>query len=150
MIPLDFGLEEIKKIIDEAYKLAWDTLTEYREKIDFITEFLLRNEIMDDEQFIAAMAEDATMEGVEALVTEKKRRSEEENKRKLEEIEERKRQEEQRRRELEKALGISDDDETAEGVPEIEAPKATNSDENPSDGEGDDTPSSDTPTDETK
>ncbi len=142
--------EEIKKIIDEAYKLAWDTLTEYREKIDFITEFLLRNEIMDDEQFIAAMAEDATMEGVEALVTEKKRRSEEENKRKLEEIEERKRQEEQRRRELEKALGISDDDETAEGVPEIEAPKATNSDENPSDGEGDDTPSSDTPTDETK
>ena len=112
---------EIKKIVDEAYKLAWDTLTEYREKLDFITEFLLRNEIMDDEQFEAAMKEGATMEEVEALVTEKKRRSEEENKRRQAEMEEKKRQEEQARRELEKALGISDDDE--EKAPEIEAPQ---------------------------
>jgi cell division protease FtsH len=110
---------EIKKIIDEAYKLAFDTLTEYRGKIDFITEFLLRNEIMDDEQFIEAMKDDATMESVEALVTEKKRRSEEENKRKLAQIEEQKRADEQKRRELEKALGISDDEEE---IPAIEAP----------------------------
>ena len=116
---------EIKKIIDEAYKLAWDTLTEYREKIDFITEFLLRNEIMDDEQFVEAMKKDATMEQVEALVTEKKRRSEEENKRKLEQLEQKKREEEARRRELERALGISDDeDDIPEAIPEIEAPSA--------------------------
>ena len=112
---------EIKKIVDEAYRLAWDTLTEYREKLDFITEFLLRNEIMDDEQFEAAMKEGATMEDVEALVTEKKRRSEEENKRRQAEIEEKKRQEEEARRELERALGISDEDE--EKSPEIEAPQ---------------------------
>jgi cell division protease FtsH len=119
---------EIKKIIDEAYRLAWDTLTEYREKLDFITEFLLRNEIMDDEQFELAMKEGATMEEVEALVTEKKRRSEEENKRRQAEIDEKKRQEEQTRRELEKALGISDDEE--ENTPEIEAPQNDENNEN--------------------
>ncbi|MBO5374190.1 MAG: hypothetical protein J6A54_01920, partial [Clostridia bacterium] len=113
---------EIKKIIDEAYKLAWDTLTEYREKIDFITEFLLRNEIMDDEQFVEAMKDGATMESVEALVTEKKRRSEEENQRRLAQLEEERRQEEIKRRELERALGISDDDDTEDPVAEIEAP----------------------------
>ena len=110
---------EVKKIIDEAYKLAWDTLTEYKGKIDFITEFLLRNEIMDDEQFVEAMKEDATMESVEALVTEKKRRSEEENKRRQEALNAQKLQEEQMRRELEKALGISDDDD--EGAEEVDA-----------------------------
>jgi cell division protease FtsH len=119
---------EIKKIIDEAYRLAWDTLTEYREKLDFITEFLLRNEIMDDEQFELAMKEGVTMEEVEALVTEKKRRSEEENKRRQAEIDEKKRQEEQTRRELEKALGISDDEE--ENTPEIEAPQNDENSEN--------------------
>ena len=47
--------------------------------------------------------------------------SEEENKRRQAEMEEKKRQEEEARRELEKALGISDDDE--EKSPEIEAPQ---------------------------
>ena len=65
------------------------------------------------------------MEQVEALVTEKKRRSEEENKRKLEQLEQKKREEEARRRELERALGISDDeDDIPEAIPEIEAPSA--------------------------
>ncbi len=118
---------EIKKIIDEAYKLAYDTLTEYRAKIDFITEFLLRNEVMDDEQFVAAMKEDATMEEIEALVTEKKRRSEEENKRRLAQIEEQRLEAERKRRELEKALGISDEDETdIKIVPVIEEPEVQN------------------------
>ena len=141
---------EIKKIIDEAYKLAYDTLTEYRGKIDFITEFLLRNEIMDDEQFVAAMKDDATMEEVEALVTEKKRRSEEENKRRLAQIEEKRLDEERRRRELERALGISDDDDNdgETDVPVIEAPKNANdtaSDEMPND-DGEQKPSDDNTT----
>jgi cell division protease FtsH len=119
---------EIKKIIDESYALARELLLKYREKLDFITEFLLRNEIMDDEQFELAMKEGVTMEEVEALVTEKKRRSEEENKRRQAEIDEKKRQEEQTRRELEKALGISDDEE--ENTPEIEAPQNDENSEN--------------------
>jgi hypothetical protein len=78
-------------------------------RIDFITEFLLKNEIMDDEQFVEAMKPDATMEQVEALVTEKKRRSEEENKRRALEIENAKKEAEEERRRLERELGLSDD-----------------------------------------
>ena len=102
---------EIKKIVDEAYNLATELLTKYREKLDFITEFLLRNEIMDDEQFVLAMKEGVTMEEVEALVTEKKKRSEEENKRRALEIEKAKKDAEEERKRLERELGLSDDEE---------------------------------------
>ena len=57
--------DEIKKIIDEAYAKAKDILSANRGKLDFIAQFLVENEIMDDEQFKAAM--------------ETRRRSEEEN-----------------------------------------------------------------------
>ena len=105
---------EIKKIIDESYNLAKELLTKYREKLDFITEFLLRNEIMDDEQFEAAMKEGATMEEVEALMTEKKKRSIEENERRMRQLEEQKRFAEEERKRLERELGLSDDEVTAE------------------------------------
>jgi cell division protease FtsH len=101
---------EIKKIIDESYNLAKELLTKYREKLDFITEFLLRNEIMDDEQFEAAMKEGATLEEVEALMTEKKKRSIEENERRARKLEEEKRQAEEERKRLERELGLSDDE----------------------------------------
>ena len=108
---------EIKKIIDESYNLAVELLTKYREKLDFITEFLLRNEIMDDEQFALAMKEGVTMEEVEALVTEKKKRSQEENERRARQLEEQKRQKRQKeeeRRRLERELGLIDDSEATE------------------------------------
>ena len=117
--------QEIKKIVDEAYRLAWNTITEYKEKLDFITEFLLRNEIMDDEQFEAAMKEGATMEEVEALMTEKKRRSEEENRRKQAQLEEKKRLEEERRRQLEAMLGIADGDSAQNNAENAEIPQIT-------------------------
>ena len=101
---------EIKKIIDEAYNLAKELLTKYRDKLDFITEFLLRNEIMDDEQFEAAMKDGATLSEVEALMTEKKKRSIEENERRARQLEEQRRQAEDERRRLERELGLSDDE----------------------------------------
>ena len=104
---------EIKKIIDEAYNLATKLLSENREKLDFITEFLLRNEVMDDEQFALAMQEGVTMEEVEALVTEKKRRSEEENKLRAQKLEEERNRALEERKRLEKELGLSDDEEEA-------------------------------------
>ena len=104
---------EIKKIIDEAYALATSLITEKREKLDFVTEFLLRNEVMDDEQFALAMQDDVTMEQVEALVTEKKRRSEEENKRRAERLAQEKRNAEEERKRLERELGLSDDEDEA-------------------------------------
>ena len=100
---------EIKKIIDESYNLAVELLTKYREKLDFITEFLLRNEIMDDEQFALAMKDGVTMDEVEALVTEKKKRSQEENERRARQMEEQKKMQEDERRRLERELGLSDD-----------------------------------------
>ncbi len=71
--------KEIKKLLDEGYALAKRVLEEQRAKLDFVAEFLLKHEIMDGEQFAAAMDHDATMEELEAMAEEKKRRSESEN-----------------------------------------------------------------------
>ena len=86
---------EIKRIIDEAYVKAKEVLSSQRKKLDFIAEFLVRYEIMDDEQFKAAMeAESATVEDIAAIGEERRRRSEEENKlREAAEAEARKRDE---------------------------------------------------------
>jgi cell division protease FtsH len=109
---------EIKKIVTEAYDLAYSTIEKYRDKLDFITEFLLKYEIMDDEQFALAMTEGATMEQVENLVTEKKRRSEEENKRRAEKLEAERQKALEERHRLERELGLLDDED--ENVPQIE------------------------------
>ena len=109
---------EIKKIVDESYALAMQILTENKEKLDFIADFLLKHEVMDDEQFACAMKPDATMEEVEGLVTAKKRRSEEENRRRLEKLAAEKEAEQKaiidERRRMEAELGMSDDDEDAQ------------------------------------
>ena len=112
---------EIKKIVDEAYNLAYSIIEENREKLDFITEFLLRYEVMDDEQFALAMKDGVTMEEVEALVTEKKRRSEEENKKRAQKLADEKKRAMDERRRLERELGLADDDESEEKTAESEA-----------------------------
>ena len=102
--------KEIKRIIDEAYAEAKKLLSEHHEKLDFIADFLVANELMDDEQFKLAMEKDATMEEVVAIGEEKRRRSEEENKlREAAEAEARRRDEEEaRRRDEEKARAEQD------------------------------------------
>ncbi len=95
---------EIKRILDAAYAKAKEILSANRGKLDFIAEFLVANEIMDEDQFRAAMDTDATMEEVVEIGAEKRRRSEEENKlREKAEEEARKRDEEEAaRREAER------------------------------------------------
>ena len=102
--------KEIKRIIDEAYAEAKRLLSEHHDKMDFIADFLVANELMDDEQFKLAMEKDATMEEVVAIGEEKRRRSEEENKlREAAEAEARRRDEEEaRRRDEEKARAEQD------------------------------------------
>ncbi len=97
--------EEIKAIVDEAYAKAKEVLSMMRDKLDFIAEFLVKNEIMDDEQFIAAMeADEPTQDEVEAIGEEKRRRSEEENKlREAAEAEARKKDEEEAKKRAEDA-----------------------------------------------
>ena len=88
---------EIHDIITEAYNKAKQILTDNMEKLHFIAQFLIKNEIMDGEQFAAAMEGNPTFEELEEMTESKKRRSREENdKKRLEErVAERKRLEEE-------------------------------------------------------
>ena len=88
---------EIHAIISNAYANAKQILTDNIEKLHFIAEFLMKNEIMDGEQFEAAMSGNSTFEDLEEMTEAKKRRSREENDRKREQeaIEERRRKEEE-------------------------------------------------------
>ena len=115
--------KEIKRIVDEGYKKATEVLSANIEKLKFVADFLVKYEVMDDEQFALAMKDGVTLEDVENLVTEKKRRSEEENKRKAEMAKERVRSAEDERRRLERELGLSDDEETSvkENSPSVTA-----------------------------
>ncbi len=71
---------EIHRIISEAYELAKKLLAEHRDKLDFIAEFLVKNELMDGDQFKAVMEnENPTIEEIEEIVDAKKRASAEAN-----------------------------------------------------------------------
>ena len=95
---------EIHAIISESYNKAKEILTENVEKLHFVSEFLLKHEIMDGEQFAAAMdREGVTFEELEEMTEAKKRRSREENdeKLRLEKENERREKEEKERQENE-------------------------------------------------
>ena len=78
---------EIKRILDEAYERCEMILSEHRDKLEFVAQYLLKHETMDGDQFEAAMSGDPTFEELEEINAEKRRKSEEENKRR-EELEE--------------------------------------------------------------
>ncbi len=88
---------EIHAIISEAYEKAKAILTENMDKMHFVAEFLVKNEIMDGEQFAAAMNGNPTFEELEEMNEAKKRKSREEN----EERRKQKAEAERRRREAE-------------------------------------------------
>jgi len=107
---------EIHNIISEAYDRAKKLLSDNIDKLHFVSEFLLKNEVMDGEQFAAAMDGNPTFEELEEMTEAKKRRSREEN-------EERRRLEkEKERREKEEAEALTATDEvppTPEQTPEL-------------------------------
>ena len=71
---------EIQRIVKEAYAKVEKILTEHMDKLHFIAGFLFKNEVMEEDQFEAAMeAESPDMETIEALKSEKAKRSEMEN-----------------------------------------------------------------------
>ena len=108
---------EIKKIIDEAYALAMKVLSEHREKLDFIADFLVEYEVMDDEQFKASMEREApTLAEIAEIGEAKRRRSEEENKlREAAEAEARKRDEEEARKRAEEEQKNQDQNQEMRG-----------------------------------
>ena len=70
---------EIHLFISEAYDTAKKLLTDNIAKLHFVSEFLLKNEVMDAEQFAAAMEREVTFEELEEMTEAKKRKSREEN-----------------------------------------------------------------------
>ncbi len=80
---------EIKRIVSEGYELAKKLLRENIGKLHFIAEYLVKNETMDGEQFIRVMDGEPTIEELEEMVADKKRRSEEENRIRAEHIKKR-------------------------------------------------------------
>ena len=73
--------DEIRSIISSSYERCKQILTAHIDKLHFVAEFLLKNESMDQDQFTAAMeAEAPTMEEIEQIAVDRKRKSEEENK----------------------------------------------------------------------
>ena len=89
---------EIKKIIDEAYAKAKALLIENREKLDFITDFLCKYEIMDEAEFAKAMEEGTVMEELDFMVENKRKKSFDENEAQRRANEEAKRREEEERK----------------------------------------------------
>ncbi len=73
--------EEIRNIISDCYATCKKHLTDNISKLHFVAEFLLKNESMDEEQFKAAMEmEEPTLEAIEQIAIDRKKKSEEENK----------------------------------------------------------------------
>ena len=117
---------EIKDIVEKAYEDAKRILNECRDKLDFIAEFLVKNEEVDEEQFKAAMERACTFEELEAMTEEKRRRSEEEN--------------EQRRKAIEaeeaaKKAAEKENEEANDGAAEKEGTEENNSDSDKGDTE---------------
>ena len=91
---------EIHSIIANAYEVAKKLLSEHRDKLDFIAEYLVKNEIMDGDQFAAIIETFApTIEQIEEIAAEKKRKSEEANKAAEQKREEERLENEKRNRE---------------------------------------------------
>ena len=71
---------EIHKIVTEAYEVAKKLLSENASKLEFVAEYLFTHEVMDGDQFKCAMeADEPTVEALEEIAAEKKRKSEEAN-----------------------------------------------------------------------
>ena len=77
---------EIKALVNEGYELAIKILKENMDKMHLIAEFLVKYEIMDSDQFKAAMEGSPTVEELNEMTAEKRRKSEEENAKRAEEI----------------------------------------------------------------
>ena len=77
---------EIHDIIANAYDVAKNVLTEHIDKLHFIAEYLVKNEVMDADQFRAIMERDSvTIEEIEQIVADKKAKSLADNKQRAEE-----------------------------------------------------------------
>ena len=113
---------EIHEIITNSYNRAKQILNDNIDKLHFIAEFLLKNEIMDGEQFTAAMEGNPTFEELEEMTAAKKRRSREENDRKRELEASEARRKKEKAEKAQRNDKPNDDDDDDQGEPEREIP----------------------------
>ena len=77
--------DEIRALIDSAYKRCAEILSAHADKLKFVAEFLLKYETMDGDQFRAAMEGEVSFEEIAAIAEQKKRESDAEDARRKEE-----------------------------------------------------------------
>ena len=70
---------EVHKLVADGYATAKRVLNENIDKLHFIAGFLIKNEVMDGEQFKRAMEEEVTYEELEEMTEAKRRRNREES-----------------------------------------------------------------------
>jgi cell division protease FtsH len=97
--------DEIRSLIDKAYKKCREILVAHKDKLEFVAQYLLARETMDGDQFKAAMEGEVTFEELDAMVEEKKRKSEEENRKRAEKL-----REEEKLRRIDEENNTDDDD----------------------------------------
>ena len=130
---------EVKDIVLKAYEDAKKILEENMEKLHFVASYLMKNEIMEEAQFVRAMSEpDITLEALEEMVAEKRRRSREENEahaRRIAELEKQREEERAKEKEAENRRNPQNRDSEPFQFPFPTAPKDDDSrdDDNASD-----------------
>ncbi|MBQ7377891.1 MAG: ATP-dependent zinc metalloprotease FtsH [Clostridia bacterium] len=113
---------EIRKIVDKGYATAKEILSQNIDKLHFIAQYLIRHEVMDGNQFRAAMDQNASEEELVAMAEERDRKSREENRIAAEKAAARERRfEEERDRLTREALGmpveVVDDADSSDELP---------------------------------
>lgn len=72
--------DEVRAIVRSCYVRCESILKEHIDKLHFVANYLLKNEFMDEDQFAAAMScDDPTIEMIEKIAEDRRRKSEEEN-----------------------------------------------------------------------
>ncbi len=77
--------DEIHRIVTDGYKLAEKIINEHMNEMHFIAEYLVANEMMDADQFLAVFDGEPTFEKLDNIKKEKEERSKEANRRRAEE-----------------------------------------------------------------
>ena len=121
--------EEIHRLIDEAQNKCRDILTEHKDKLEFVAQFLLAHETMDGDQFKFAMEnDDATEEQLLEIAEQKARESREANER------ERERQAEEQTADEVSDVAVSDESDDISDAPD---PSDTAESDEPTDTDND-------------
>jgi len=102
---------EVHRIITDAHERAQKLLRENIDKLHFLADFLVKNEVMDGDQFKAVMEGNTSVEEIEEIAAAKRRKSKEADEEQARRNEERRAREEEEKRRF--SDGIYGEDENS-------------------------------------